>query len=534
MRRASIIIAFLMACAPVLAGVETRPAPRLMLTAEYRQDTLDYDNVEKRFFRESVLLSFGKSSASFTHVNMGITRDNRFTWNICLIGLSPYFECIIGNYYAQFGAGLLVGRKMFLSPDFFNRSLAVSAGTPFMPCTAGNPYFSFHGIAAGALISTNAVSLSLHGYYSFRNRFARNDLQYPCVTGTSLNSILNRPKKDYRYSEPVEVNDCGYSFSMQVAGHVTLQSYFIYTFIKRSDDHLLLWNQDNNISPGGEKNFFGYGFYCQYRDDYILIFIDFCSPNRIISAPFTGSRTIRGYGIMYSMAFRHRFCSIYFVGKQTDKNFYTPYSSGNSYPETAFSAAVSVRLLGNLSLGASFYSEKNNLPSGYEHYLRHIRRERLFLNYNARLKGSCTIRVAHVEAGMKKGTDEQFQTNSLARIYIIKSILFTGSGTIQGKVQGPFSGSITARTRFTLFNAATLSLRYSRFFISPGIPLYTAVARLSDSISPGMYVAIPSNILAVMLQVRLHGFRLYFEYMHQFSSQRTIQSRIQASGTCLL
>lgn len=505
-----------------------------MIGAEYRQDALDYDNVEKRFFRESARLTFGKSSVSFTHVNVGMTRENRFTWNICLRGLSPYFECIAGNYYANFGAGLLVGRKMALSPDLFNRTLAVSRGISFSPCSSGNPYFSFQGIAAGAMYTTENFAVSLHGFYSFRNRFVRNDRQFPDITGTSLNSILTRTKKDYRYSEPVEINDCGFSFMMKITGHLTLQSYYIYTFIKRTSNSYLLWNIDTTMVPGGEKKFYGYGFYFQYRDDYILIFFDLCFPNRVISSTAGVSKTVRGYGMIYSLAFRHRACSLSFVGKITDKNFYSPYSSGKSYPETASTIGISTRLLKHLTLGCSFFIEKNIIPSANEQYLRFTRRGQLFLKYISTMKGSCSIRLTGAEVVKKNGKERHVRLMASSKFFIVKSILLTGGGTMLRNGSGRYSGSLSIGTRFTLFNYISLHVRYSRYFMAPGSVIYAAASRPADSIGRSMDIRSSSHILAGGLEARFTGCRLSVEYLHQFAGELTIKSRVEASAICLL
>ncbi|HNW27056.1 MAG TPA: hypothetical protein PKN50_01155 [Spirochaetota bacterium] len=533
MRRLQVIIALLSLGAPAFGGEDTRSAPRVAISAEYRQDTLDYDDVEKRFFRESARLTFGKSSASFTHINVDMTKDNRFTWNINLRGLSPCFESIIGNYYANFGAGLLVGRKTALSPDLFKRTLAVSTGNPFTPCSSGNPYFSFMGIAAGVRFSSERVSLSLDGYYSFRNRFARNDRQFPGFTGTSFTSILMRTEKDYRYSEPVEINDCGYSLMARIAGHLTMQSYFIYTFIKRSGNRNLVWNFDARMVPGGEKNFYGYGFYFQYRDDYILIFVDVCFPNRVSTAVGGRTRTVRGFGIMYSLAFRHRACSLSFVGKQTDTDFYSPYSAGKSHPETACTAVFSARPVRTFTMGASFFSEKNRMPSGNERYLRFTRREQVFIKYHSHLKGSCSVRAALVEWDGKDNKERHLRISSSSSIFIMKSILFTLGGSVQRKIPGRFSGSLSAGIRFTLFNATTFNMRYSRFFIRAGTSLYAAASRQAGSISRSTAVKSSSNILAGGLQARFAGCRLSLDYFHQFTRRRTIRSSVEASVTCL-
>jgi hypothetical protein len=534
MRCVPVILIILMTVTSLHGREETGPSPRFMIGAEYRQDALDYDNVDKRFFRETALLTFGKSSASFTHVNVGMTRENRFTGNICISGLSPYFECIVGNYYANFGAGLLVGRKMAISPDQFSRSLAVSRGTPFSPCTTGNPYFSFQGVAAGARYASENFSFSLYGYYSFRNRFVRNDRQYPDNTGTSLNSILIRTKKDYRYSDPVEINDCGYSLVLQIVRHVTLQSYFIYTFIKRSNNHFLVWNFDSTMIPGGEKYFFGYGFYFQYSDDYIQIFIDLCFPNRIVTTAVCGPSTSRGFGIMYSLAFRNRLCSLSFTGKQTDKNFYSPYSSGRSYPETAVMTAFSIRPLKYFSMGSSFFLEKNRLPSLNEQYLRFTSREQLFLKYDMPLKGSCSVRLAFAETGRKNGMERQLRLMASSKMYVLKSIIFSWGGTMLRSSSGRYSGSINASVRLALFNSITLNIRYSRFFIAPGDIVYTPASRPADSIRSSMDVRSSSNILAGGLRARFRGCMFSVEYFHQFEGVRTFQSRIEASFKFIL
>lgn len=533
MLRITIVIAALVSCAAMAESGKGRPAPQLLIKAEYRQDALDYDNVEKRFVRESARLSFGKSSLSITHVNIGLNKkENRFTLNLSIRELSPYFECEIGHYYANFGAGILVGKKIALSPDLFGRSLAVSRGISFTPCSSGNPYFCFQGIAAGIRYPSEHVTLSLHGYYSFRNRFVRNDRYHPDITGTSLASILIRTKKDFRYSEPVEIQDCGYSFLLTAARCFSLQSYFIYTFIKRSGTRDLLWNFDTTSVPAGEKRFYGYGFYCQYRDDYVLIFFDLCFPNRIIGTTAGRSKTVRGYALMYSLAFRHQACSVSFTGKQTDKNFYSPYSSGSAFPETAWTISLSVRPAKPFTMGCSFFMEKNRIPSGNEHYLRFIRREQLSFRYSVPLKGSFSVRISDAEEGTKDGTRRYLQLTSSARLYILRSILLGCGGSIRRTGSGRLSGSVSCGTRFALFRLLLLDVRYSYYFIAGANPLYASASRPSDSISRGTFIRTSSHCISGKILFRFQGCRFSAEYLHRFSDKQVIQSRVEASGSC--
>ncbi len=533
MLRITIIITALLGCAAVPDDGKGRLSPRFMVKAEYRQDTLDYDNVEKRFVRESARLSFGASSLSFTHVNIGLNKkENRFTGNLTIRGISPYFDCVIGHFSANFGAGTLVGKKIALSPDLFSRSLAVSRGASFTPSSSGNPYFCFQGIAAGIRYPAEHLTLSLHGYYSFRNRFVRNDRYHPDITGTSLNSILIRTKRDYRYSEPADIQDCGYTLLLTAAQRLSLQSYFIYTFIRRSGARDLLWNFDTAAVPAGEKRFYGYGFYCQYRDDYILIFLDLCFPHRVLAPSIGRSKTVRGYGLIYSLAFRHQACSISFTGKHSGKNFYSPYSSGSSNPETGWTVTLSMRPVKPFTMGCSFYMEKKRIPSGNDRYLRFIRREQLYLRYLVPLKGSFHVRLSEAEEGTKGGTRRYLQLTSSARLYILKSILLGCGGSIRLTGSGRLSGSASCGTRFTLFHLLIVDLRYSRYFIAGSDSLYAVTSRPADSISRGMFIRASSHCVSAKLLFRFQGCRFSAEYLHRFSGTRIFQSRLEASGSC--
>lgn len=531
MRRIAIIVIM------ILTAVAGSPldmnslAPRLTLHGEYRQDALDYDNADKRFIRDSASLAFGQSSVNFTHINVAPNNENRFTWNISIRGLTPYFESIVGNYYANFGAGMVVGKKSAVSPDLFSRTLAASRGRPFAPCNTGNPYFCFQGITAGFICPLSQCTLSLHGFYSFKNRYVKIDRMQQDATGTSLSSILIRTRPDFRYSEPVVIQDAGCAIMARALDHLSIQSYFIHTSIKLSSSKDFFWNYSARDVPTAEKKFFAYGVYFQYQDDYILVFLDCAFTNRVITSAVYGTRTVRGYGFMYSLAFRHPRCTVSFTGKQTDKNFYTPYGSGKNYPEIAVVAGLSLRPWKYCAVGGSFFSEKNPVPSRNEEYLRVSRREKVFVRAGVPLKGTVSFTALFAEETTKGGNKVYHQLRSSARIYILKSILFSMSGMMQKKNSSVYSGSLNGGLSFTLFYCLTLRIRYSHFFIAPRDSLFATVSRPAGSIRNDMPVANDSDLVSGALSIRLNGIRISAEYFHQFHGARTIQNVIEASGT---
>ena len=229
MYRIALILAALLFCAAAPAGTQTGGSLRLELQAEYRRDTLDYDDREKNFTREKIRLEFGESLADVTHVYVGEEREHRFTGSLALRGLTPYFDCVAGHYYANFGAGLIAGTKTYASPDPFTRGPILTRGAPFTPCTGGNPLYCFQGLAGGFIIPAGPVSLSVRGFFSYRDRFVRNDIYLPDVTGTSLGSIIARRTGDYRYSEPVVISDYGCVIDLCIADRFMIQAYFIHT-----------------------------------------------------------------------------------------------------------------------------------------------------------------------------------------------------------------------------------------------------------------------------------------------------------------
>jgi hypothetical protein len=534
MRRTAVIIAAIFCAITAQARERHWPDPRLAISAEYRQDALDYGDEEKRFFRESARLSFMQSSASFTHIHIGANKENRFTVNISIKGLSPYFDCVMGHYHVNFGAGLMAGKKTAASPDLFSRRMVISRSDTVSPCSDGNPLYSFQGAATGLNIPFQDGFISFRGFFSFRNRYIRNDIYYRNATGSSFNSIIVRTKKDYRYSEPAEINDYGGAVTLRAAKHLTLQAYCIYTAMRRSNSHRLLWNFGDRIALAGERAWYAYGFFSQYRDDYITLFIEIGFPIKVLSSAAGGSRTERGYGLLYGLSFRHPACSLSFSGKHTDARFYSPYSSGGNYAETAWMASIAVRPIKLFSLGFAIFAEKKVSPAGNEGYLPSLRREQGFLKFSAARKGHFTIRFRHAVSATKNGVERHFQLKVSAGLFIRESILFTLSGSAQRKDAGSLSGSLNAGIRLCLFRHFLLDLHYSRFFIARRDPLYSSVAPYRDSIARGTFVSHSSNMITCAVLFRRRDDTLRIRYQHRFRGTRPEECRVEASAALLL
>lgn len=535
MRRAILIIAAVANFLPARAEWINRFNPGLLIKGEYRRDTIDYDETEREFYREKIRLNFSRlSSINLAHVCIGQAREHRFTWNIAATDISPYFKCMLGNFHINFGAGLMVGRKKGISPDLFSRRLIISRGKPYMPCNSGNPLYSFRGAAAAAALTFAEISLSCSAFFSFKNRFADSGLYADDRTGNSFNTIASRITRDYRHTEPVEINDYGCSIDLMAGEHMSIQCYFIYTNIRR-DSHDILWNYAaRGLLSYGDKAFYGYGLYAQYRDDYILIFFELGMSNRIVEYGWKKRKTIRDFGITYGFSFRHPAFRLSLTGKNTGKQFYSPYSSGHGYAENAWTAELTIIPFPKLSLAAGFFSEKKIYPSYNETYLPHNRREQISIAYRLPHKGIVRMQFYCLRKEKQNGHEQYLQLRTSVQYFINGSILLSLSGKAQKKDGKNYSLSAGTGLGFTIWNFATIMFHYSRFFISRENYLYSAVSPCQGSITPGRFIKSSSNLAVGTITVRYKETALSVRYEHQFVLSGTIQHRIEFFGKCLL
>lgn len=527
MRRSILIGAVLLLGASPVKPDDTR----VTLRAEYRQDALDYDDAEKRFLRESSRLDFGRSSAGITHIHIPETRSHRFTWHLRIREASPHFEASMGHYRLNFGTGLLVGKKRSVSPDAFTRRLVISRGTPFSPSDTGNPLFSFHGAAASARVGGPAITASAGGFFSFRNRFVREDRSLPGTTRSGFSTILSGAERDHRRLEPAEIIDRGGFLTLVIGERLTAQSYVIDTVIRRGGGQRLLWDLDDCDAARGVR---GCGFFLQYRDDYIAIFAEFCFP-RLESRAATGtSRTTRARGFCGGLVFRHPAVVLSFSGKSTSANYYAPYASGRSRPETAWSGDITIRPFPRFSVGSGVYMEKAMSPSGREPHHPAMRRESVSVRYGAAGKGSVTARLTCIETERKRGLERNLRLGVSGRVYLRRSLLFRLHGTAQSKGRGRNSASLGGGVTLWLFNILEIRASYARFIIDGNNPLYSVAPRRDARIAPGNYVRESSDRISLGLRARWGGVSLAGTCLHRFPGRRAVQTRLEFGASITL
>jgi hypothetical protein len=535
MHRAVLIFAALANSFLAHGAEKNRFFPELMVRGEYRRDTLDYDDVEKQFFREKISLFFAKkSSLNLAHIYIGAAKEHRFTWNMAVTDISPYFKCVIGNYHVNFGAGLIAGKKTGISPDLFSKKLVVSRNDLFMPCDSGNPLYSYLGAAAVGSYSFTHVSVALSPFFSYKNRYAGNEIYVSGRTAESFNTILYRSAGDYRHSEPVEINDYGCAAEIRIGDHGMIQSYLIYTTIRRNKQNVLWDYTDRGIQNGAENGFYGYGLFAQYRDGYIIIFFESGISNRIVRFESGKRTTVRDYGIMGGLKFRHPVFYLSVTGKTTGKNFYSPYSSGNGYAENAWIANLSTTPVRLLTLGGGIFAEKKLSPGYRETRLLCNMREKAYILCRLPQKGALKIQFNHLRMEKQPRTERYVQLKPSLSYYILGSILLSLSGKAQKKNGAFWSFSLHSGTGLIFFNCITIILYYSWFFISKNNYLYSMIAPYRESITPESIIKNTSQAVTGKISARYKDAVLSVRYEYRFFNGKSIHHRVELFGKCLL
>src|SRR5512147_2847410 len=128
----------------VRAFCSTVSAEEGFISAEYRYDYLDYAESEKEFVRMKGGLDVSENSgfyAATAWIRGG--KEGSFTFAVAAAEPDSPFSIYAGDYYAQFGSGLLVGRGRPYNPDPFSKEKEPEKQSGFKPCTSGSPVSCF-------------------------------------------------------------------------------------------------------------------------------------------------------------------------------------------------------------------------------------------------------------------------------------------------------------------------------------------------------------------------------------------------------
>ncbi len=443
--------------------------------------------------------------------------------------ISPCFKVITGNFNINYGVGLIIGKKRYISPDPFISSLRAEYSRNFVPANSGNPSLSFYGVGSVFMFKRGIFEFSVNSFLSGRRRFIKSKYYESGAIESSLSSISQRYKKDPDYTEPVLLNDRGSMFKAALFGIVTLEAFFFETFIEDQSQRKIFWgNFSNDPFIRGIGKYFTSGLFLQFRDDYISLFCESGKTFKKIIYDNNRTGSIEGYGFIYGIKFKNRRAGISFIGKNTTREFYAPYSSGRSYPVRSWLFNSAVRPADRLKAGTSFSSEKKLISGNSNECLPSVRMEKYFLKYTFNKRGAIKLSYNFLkrDSGGEISGKKRFKGSADLKLYFVK-LLFLAANQ---RSQRASSWEATWGIFLKLYKSISLKCIYSRFFITEGNPIYADNYKDSSYLSSGSSVDRSVNRFSASIEYKEGSRKFSLRYEKFFAGRKSLRRRLEFSG----
>jgi hypothetical protein len=531
MRRNIIICAVILLCfhKSLLFGVETG----YYLNGEYRNNAIDYENIEYDFYRCRGGIFFSEdSSFNLALVYVRSKHEKKCTWNLSLKDISPSFSLVMGNYLINCGYGLLLGRKNPFNPDIFIRKEKSSDDGIVVPVNSGNPSFSFYGLAASGLLNCDGNIFSLYSFYSSNKRYINEDEYYLKKSDSRLSTIQGLFARDYNHTEPIDVMSAGSIISFTIEKMLLLQLYYLYTDIKTASGDEIQWESDTeNKSESGTSNLHGIGFFAKYSDDYIILFWE--SDLSIRKAIFADNyaKNITGFGILYGIKFSHPAVLVSLIRRETASKYYAPFGSsiGEDHPERGWFFDAKHDFPDYFSIGASISAEKKLIVDQADNEPTETRREKCYLKFaNSWIKSDFSIIFMQTKNGEESRKKIQYNNSDEIILDIISFKIFL---ICQKCDNTGYSALMAAGVSLRFFSFLSMSACYCRGIINGNNTIYTIISPLENSSIPGFSINKSSDIIIINLKFRFEAIDFSFRYLHQFVDAKTYQKKIEFVGS---
>ena len=112
---------------------------------------------------------------------------------------------------------------------------------------------------------------------------------------------------NYNHSEPILVMDKGLMVELIIFNRIIFQSYFIHADMKDPDEKKISWAHDTGEHDQSIKSFYAWGFFLNYFDDYLDIFIEFGLPFKETKSGQSRDIVSERYGTVYNFSYNNNF-----------------------------------------------------------------------------------------------------------------------------------------------------------------------------------------------------------------------------------
>jgi len=258
---------------PFKLSVSGEALSRVNLKNEIRHDIIDYDENEELLLltSASTFTINGQFTFNYTGIKNFTDSEHLYIWYIYLSHAAGHASLVLGSYTLHFGAGLLMGKKVFVSSDPFSRRFIASREKSLVPSANGNPVYSFSGAASEIYYQGAEYRISAIPFFSCQERFIDQESSEEGFITSSL-ATLNTKLYNEGGHEPVYIINYGIMTSITLYSHFALQAYGFETDLKKADLSGLRWDAEKyGIDEGISRMNYG-GIFVLYADENISIF----------------------------------------------------------------------------------------------------------------------------------------------------------------------------------------------------------------------------------------------------------------------
>ncbi|MCU0822140.1 MAG: hypothetical protein MUC95_06670 [Spirochaetes bacterium] len=507
----------------------------LYMESEYRKDSIDYSESDRYFYREKLSIIFsGESSLNAGYVFIEQEKEKRHTLSLVLNDISPEFSFLIGNYYINFGYGLLAGRKIAFERDPFSYRTGDETRGLFIPCKSGNPLYTFNGITASWNKKFYDISTSLNLFYSVNERFTDTGSYESGFIFSSLGTIDGKDDKAYNKSEPVDICSGGGLFSVNAIRLFTIQLFYIFTEVKSQNKKEIAWDAyDDYNAEYGTSAAFGGGFLLEYGDDFINIFCEGDMTNKELTENDRHKEDIRGYGLLYGFRFRPPFLKLSLTGKKIDGSFYSPYSSsiGEDYPEDAFFLDAEIKPFSNLKIGSSLSSQRKTSAGSMDDAIPATERQKIYIDYNYSILDELSVAARRVERSREEGPDKKYQLKESSAVRLFKILRIEASSIYQKSGTTGNSVLYAGGAGVSILSILRLSVNYASARISEGNNIYFYASPVQNSSSTGIMIHEDSDIIISKLDYKYKMIFFSCRYLYQYHDDLTLHRQFEFSAS---
>ncbi len=357
-----ILIIFICKFCSLLSFADNRSEQLPLFTADifYGNDTTSYDDTTQTVIRSKNQLKLDKHSIiSSSHIFKTVNSSHTMSNGILYSSSQLPIQLLAGNYFINYGCGLLIGKKNYNSSDIFSYSGFSSMADIHSRNTSGNPIFSFSGLSIILGNNDNTKGLHLHLFYSIRDRFT--DIKNGRYTTSSLHTVASKTDRGNRHL--VRLTDRG--SMLQYKGlFFTMQLYHSDSRLFDDSSTSIGWSY-NAVSESAQHKQSMTGMYISYKDPYVYANIEYGLSNIL---HITASELKNKFAFLSNCGFTHKVIQFRFAHRQYADYFYTPYSTFSNSLKNADQYMLTLKMSKIFNISAIIYSETTISGSQLSHF----------------------------------------------------------------------------------------------------------------------------------------------------------------------